>query len=203
MTSVDKRLLFTGQLLRWVQIVFYSGLILYLTRSILIPVSFSILISFVLYPVCEWLERKGIGRLGAIVIALLLLMLILCLLMALLVYQLIGFVNEWPSLHVKVTTSLDSVSGYLSNIGISRRQQEDFLNSISSDSGKDFLGLITKTIRVSITSAVMLVLIPVYAILILYYRTYWIKVLHRIFPRESTSELNRLVALTIKAWSIF
>lgn len=203
MLSIEKKIQTSGDVLKWAQIIFYGSLILFFARSILIPISFSILISFVVYPVCRWLETKGVGRFGSIAITLLLVMLLFSLLVALLVYQLIGFVNEWPSLHAKISASLNSFSEFLTTLGISRQQQDDFLSSISSDSGKDFLNFIGDTIRASISSTVMLVLIPVYAILILYYRSHWLKVLHRVFPSESKGELNALIGLTIQAYYNF
>ena len=33
--------------------------ILYFGKTLFIPLSFSILISFILFPVCKWLEKKG------------------------------------------------------------------------------------------------------------------------------------------------
>lgn len=203
MLSIEKRIRTSGQVLKWVQIIFFGSLILYFARSILIPISFSILISFVVYPVCRWLEGKGIGRFGSIALTLFVLMILLSLLVTLLVYQLIGFVNEWPSLHAKITASLSSFSDFLTTVGISRQQQDDFISSISTDSGKDFLNFVGETIRASISSTVMLVLIPVYAILILYYRSHWLRVLHRIFPNETKGGLNALITLTIQAYYNF
>jgi predicted PurR-regulated permease PerM len=204
MLRVENRTSVQGNLLKWTQIVLYGGLILYLAKSILIPLSFALLISFVLYPVCNWLERKRVPRLGAVIVALLLLFVILSLVVALLIYQLIGFINEWPNLYGKVMSSFESLRTFLSSVaGITRERQDEFISSLSADSGKDFLSFMSETIRASVSSAIILVLIPVYSILILYYRSYWMKLLHKIFPNESIHDLNRLVTLTIQAYYNF
>ena len=55
--------------LKWLQYVVYGAVILYFGRNIFIPISFAMLISFVLYPICAWLEKKGVGKMTAIVLA--------------------------------------------------------------------------------------------------------------------------------------
>ena len=48
--------------------IVFGSVIFYLEERYLFP-CFALLISFVLYPVCAWLERRGTGRLLAISIA--------------------------------------------------------------------------------------------------------------------------------------
>ncbi|HEU5291403.1 MAG TPA: AI-2E family transporter, partial [Cyclobacteriaceae bacterium] len=88
--------------LTWLQGVVYSCIILYFGRNILVPISFAMLVSFVLYPICAWLERKGMGRMWAIVLSLTFLMVLGLLVVALLVYQFLSFFNEWPSIQEKL-----------------------------------------------------------------------------------------------------
>ena len=54
--------------IRWLQYLLYGGLLLYFGRDILVPLSFAVLISFVLYPICAWLERRRVGKLAAILL---------------------------------------------------------------------------------------------------------------------------------------
>src|SRR5687768_510030 len=86
----------------WMQYVVFGSTILYFGRSLFIPFSFAVLVSFVLYPICRWLESKGIARLAAIVISLILLMILGLFVSALLVSQFVSFLHEWPTLHVKL-----------------------------------------------------------------------------------------------------
>jgi predicted PurR-regulated permease PerM len=69
----------------WVIILLGGSAILYLGRSLFIPLSFSILMSFVLYPICRWLEKKRIGKIWAIIISLFLVTVLLALVLTLLV----------------------------------------------------------------------------------------------------------------------
>ncbi|HEY0742058.1 MAG TPA: AI-2E family transporter [Chryseosolibacter sp.] len=191
-------------LLRWTQFLVFASLILYFGRNLFIPLSFAVLISFVLYPICRWLESKGLGRLMAISIALFILILFGLLLFALLVSQFVSFLDEWPNLRVKLARSIDDVSNVLSNtFGIAIDDQKNIVSRIRDQSGANILQMIKSTVSASAFSLVLLVLIPVYAVLILYYRTYWMKVLCRIFPEERTEGLREVIALTIKAYYSF
>jgi predicted PurR-regulated permease PerM len=101
----------------WVVILLGGSAILYLGRSLFIPLSFSILISFVLYPICRWLEKKMIGKIWAIVISLLLVTILLALVIALLVNQFIAFGQEWPKLQEKLLLSYDELSVFIEKNG--------------------------------------------------------------------------------------
>ena len=73
------------------QYIVFGSVILYFGRAVFIPISFALLISFVLYPVCDWLERRGMGRLLAISIAISLLIVFGLLIVALLIHQFMSF----------------------------------------------------------------------------------------------------------------
>ncbi|HQK38819.1 MAG TPA: AI-2E family transporter, partial [Flavobacterium alvei] len=38
------------------------SILLYFGKPLFIPLSFALLISFILYPVCKWMEKKGISK---------------------------------------------------------------------------------------------------------------------------------------------
>ena len=41
---------------------------LYLAKGVLIPLTLAVLLSFLLSPVCEWLERRRLGRIPAVLV---------------------------------------------------------------------------------------------------------------------------------------
>ena len=157
--------------LRWLQYILYGALLLYFGRDILIPLSFAALIGFVLYPVCAWLERKGVGRLTAIVLSVIFIIVLGLLVMALLIGQLVAFIDEWPSLLDKINQSFTDISRYLVDVlGVSVDQQKNLIARMSDESGGSILQIIGSAISASAGSAILLLLIPVYTVLILYYR---------------------------------
>lgn len=202
--QVSKNILLSDYpVLKWLQGVVYAGIILYFGREILVPISFSVLISFVLYPVCAWLERKGVRRLMAIALSISLLMILGILIAALLVYQFFGFLQEWPAIQLKVVAAMSDLRAFVTSLGIPVEKQNAMLSKISDQSGGNMLVFLKNTVAASAFSIVLMVLIPVYAILILYYRQYWMKILGRIFPFERADELRKMISLTIGAYYNF
>lgn len=191
-------------LLWYLQVILYGSLILYLGKSLFIPLSFAVLISFVLYPVCRWMETKGVGRLWAIVLALLLLLLLTLALLALLASQMISFLSEWPVIQVKLQQAIVNMSAVLAdvfNIGVAR--QKEIIANIANQSGAGILNLVKVAVTSSLSSLVLFVLIPVYVVLILLYRHYWMKVLGRLFPNEPTESLREIVGQSVEAYFKF
>src|SRR5687767_12078106 len=88
------------------QYVVFGSLILYFGRDVFVPLSFALLISFVIYPSCRWLENKGFKRMIAITINMVLLTLVLAAMVTLLINQLLGFLEEWPNVQSKLIESL-------------------------------------------------------------------------------------------------
>ena len=190
--------------LRWLQYILYGAAILYFGKEVLIPLSFALLISFVLYPVCAWMERKGLGRLTSIILAVLLLVVLGVMLVALLVSQFVSFFEEWPSLQVKINSALADLSRFFVDVlGVSRDQQKNILNRMSDQSGQNLFLVIRNTISASAGSAVLLFLIPVYSVLILYYRQYWLRILYRVFPEEKAGDVREILSLTIQTYYNF
>lgn len=202
--KIDRTFLASGeQPLRFLQYVVFGSLILYFGRDIFIPLSFALLVSFVLYPVCAWLQRKGLGKLIAIITSLTVVILLGVLLVALLVYQFVGFIEEWPAIQAKFGRALSDLSEMLSVLGFSRDEQSAMIARLTDQSSGNILSIIKKAVSASAFSIVMLVLVPVYAVLILYHRHYWMKVMERLFPSENAEGLREIITLTIKAYYNF
>jgi predicted PurR-regulated permease PerM len=191
-------------LLQWIQYIVYASILLYFGRDVLIPVSFALLISFVLYPVCAWLERKGLGRLTSIIIAISILLILALLMIALLVSQFMTFINEWPSLQIKIKDALEELSRFLLEaFNLSRDEQRNIISRMSDQSGSNILAVIKNALSASAVSAVLLFLIPVYAVLILYYRHHWLRILYRLFPSERSESLREILFMTIRTYYNF
>ncbi|SKC83429.1 AI-2E family transporter [Ohtaekwangia koreensis] len=182
----------------------YGSIILYFGRSIFIPFSFALLISFVLQPVCAWMERKGFSRAGAVITAILLLLILGILMVALLITQFLGFLSEWPVVQTKILQSFNDLSQMFAEVfGMSRSQQHSILTKISEQSGSNVLQMIKNTLTTSAFSLVMIFLVPVYAFLILYYRKFWANNLTKLFPDERRGHIREILTLTIRAYYNF
>jgi len=186
------------------QIIVYGSLILYFGRTLFVPLSFALLISFVLYPVCRWLEQKGFGRLPAILVSITGLMLAALLIVFLLISQFFGFVEEWPLISEKLIMAINDFRLFLeTSWGFSMTAQNRILESITEQSGSTIVQVLRHIFSASAFSLVMLILVPVYAVLILFYRKMWLVILTRIFSSEKKEKVHEMISLTIQSYYSF
>jgi predicted PurR-regulated permease PerM len=186
------------------QYIFFISAILYFGRTLFVPLSFAVLISCFLYPVCVWLEKHKLKRMGAVLISILGLTILFSFLVYLMISQLKGFFNEWPELQSKLLNSLEEVSQWLtSNFNFEKEKQLAWLNNFLNDSGGNAMSIVSKTVSASAVGAVLFILIPIYSVLILYYRHKWLEVLYRLFPTEGKERIREIVKLSIEAYYSF
>ncbi len=186
------------------QYIVFGSVILYFGSTLFVPLSFAVLISFVLYPVCAWFEKKGIGRVPSILISMVILLIIAISALGLLIQQFASFLKEWPVIKVKVAESVQQLSQFLVNYySISKDKQQHFLNQLFDQSSGDLVQMLQQTLSASAFWVVMLVLIPVFAVLILYYRHLLVEVIYRLFPSERKENIKNILFLTINTYYNF
>lgn len=192
---------------RYLQIllaIVLAGVILYTGRSLFIPLSFALLISFILYPICKWMEKKGIGKSTAIIINLVMVTLLLGGIIFLLIQQLQNFGNEWPLLRDKLNQSSIQFSAYLvQEWNVSEATQKEWLAEFGKNSTSHIFGLVQQTISASAVSAVLLFLIPIYSFLILYYRNRLVKALILFLPAHYRTGIIEIIQLAIHSYYEF
>jgi predicted PurR-regulated permease PerM len=106
------------------QYVFLICLVLYFGKTLFIPLSFSLLISFILFPICKWLETKGITKSLAISISLSFVVVLLGVLIYLVVVQINQFSQEWEPFRNKLLETVSQISIYITQrFEISREDQ--------------------------------------------------------------------------------
>ncbi|MCB0492250.1 MAG: AI-2E family transporter [Cyclobacteriaceae bacterium] len=186
------------------QYIFFGSIILYFGRTFFIPLSFAVLISFILYPVCSWLESKSINRMASILFSMTVVVLFGAAILLLLVYQFSTFISEWPIIKIKLLEVIEQLSGYLfTTFGVSRIRQNELLSQILNQSSGDLFSLIRQLISSYSLSIVLLILVPIYSTLILFYRKRLVKAMYMIFPIESRVGIRAILSQTITAYYNF
>ncbi|AKD03770.1 AI-2E family transporter [Pontibacter korlensis] len=184
--------------LRLLQYVVLVSAILYFGSTLFIPLSFALLISFVLYPVCLWLEQKGLPRWAAILLCLLLLIVLVGGLVFLLVRQVLRFGQEWPQLQAKIGAAWGDISSYIEHrFGVDTTQQVEWLETMATDVASSAFKMVQGVVYTSAVSLVLFVLIPIYVALILYTRETLAKALFSFFPQQEHSKIKQILHETI------
>lgn len=201
---MEKILTGTDNALKLMQYVVFGSIILHFGQDVFVPLSLAILISFVLYPAVNWMERRGTGRMASILIGVFVLMLVLLGLVFLLISQFLDFLQELPLIREKFAEALKQLSRLLAeSYGISSEQQSNWLSELVNQSASGILSLLRRAVMTSATSVVLLLLVPVYAVLILFYRHQWMKVLYRLFPNTEREEIGEVMSLSIATYYNF
>lgn len=181
-----------------------GGFILYFGRPLFIPLGFALLISFLLYPVCKRLETFGMPSLMAILIAVSVVVILVGGLMALLIQQLLHFIDVWQPLKEKMSGSMNLLSKYLADhLNISHERQVEWIHNMINNSSAGVFSMLKNLVLASGISAVLILIVPVYAVLILSYRRSLVSVLYSLFPSEKKKVVEEVLLATIHQYFNF
>jgi predicted PurR-regulated permease PerM len=171
--------------------------ILYFAQTIIIPIIYSIIIAIVLSPMVDFFVRKKMNRALAISTTLLLVICILIAIIALLSSQLMQFSDSFPKLLDKLSQLLDRSTSWISEyFNISTRninlliaeKKAAILNESSSRIGQTLIN--TGNVLV------VLLLIPVYIFMILYYQPLLLEFIHKLFKSINQQEVSEVLTET-------
>jgi predicted PurR-regulated permease PerM len=191
-------------ILEMLQFTVLSCLILYFGKTLFIPLSFALLISFILYPICKWMEKKGINKGIAIVICILGVLLLVGSLIYLLFVQFSEFLAEWESLRTKLTATINQLSIFLfEKFDISIEKQSEFIKNTLDNSGTQAFSLLRNTAYSLSETLFFLMMIPVFSALILYHRHMLSNALYDLFPPKKKSTIHEILIETIHAYYNF
>ena len=191
-------------ILEILQFIVLAFLILYFGKTLFIPLSFSLLIGFILYPICKWMETKGINKGIAIVISILGVTLLVGAVLYLLFAQFSEFLQEWQSLRTKLTETIHQLSLFISErFDISLEKQTEFINNTLNNSGSQAFSIVRNTAYSLSESVFFLLMIPVFSALILFHRQMLSNALYELFPPERKKTIHEILIETIHEYYNF
>jgi predicted PurR-regulated permease PerM len=178
--------------------------VLYFGKPLFIPLSFALLISCVLYPVCEWFEKKGISKSFAILIAETALFIFIGAIVYLLLMQFSRFASEWEPLKLKLSESLTKLGLFLeSSLNINQTQQQAWFKRIADSTGVGLFSYLQATFYSFSVAAVLTILIPIFSALILYHRQRLVKALYSLFDERRSEMIHIILHDTILTYYNF
>lgn len=168
--------------------------ILYQGRVLLIPLSFGFLISFIFYPLCRRME-KYLGRMGAILVCLLLLGAFGVLLFQLLASSFSLLQEKFFNSQDKIKAGVESLVlgiGDLADINVD--QQKAIVQQFYDNLLQQIFPLVKQTVYLSAGSLAMLLIIPIFVSLILYYRELLVKFVLNAVPEHQVQGFKTTIA---------
>jgi predicted PurR-regulated permease PerM len=171
--------------------------ILYITRSIIVPIVIAVIIAIVLHPLVNFFVHHRINRLIAISITMFITFLILAGFCTLIIFQTIRFSDSLPALTDKLTlivsTNISDASVYFD---INPDKIYEWINKAKVELINYGSAAIGQTLVIIGNGLIVIFLLPVYVFLILYYQPILLKFIRMLFIKSNPDQVSKIVTQT-------
>jgi predicted PurR-regulated permease PerM len=182
---------------RYLQVIFFSAVILYFGKTLFIPLFFGLLIAMVMHPICKWFEKHGWKRSIAITTCLLIVTLLFAGLLAILVWQMNVFSEDAPAIFNKIEIALKQLQQWMiANIGPSADLQNNWSGKLTDAIG----GILQSTLQTTFNTLFILFITPVYTALFMYHRKVFVRYLRLVTPEKYQHQLDTILQQTIHTY---
>lgn len=170
--------------------------LLHVLRGIMVPLAFALIISILLNPFVNLLTAKKINRVVAISIALLVTILFVAGLMYFISSQVVKFSDNMPVLKQKFSDLFHNLQIWLqNNYSLSLSSQKEWI----AEAGSSLKPLIGQTLGTVLGTLSMVVLLPIYIFLMLFYKTLILNFLYEIFAEKNSTQVSSVLRETKNA----
>jgi len=171
--------------------------LLYIAKSIIIPLVFATIIAIVLHPVVNFFVRLKINRVIAITITLLLTLLVIAALAGLIISQVSRFSESWPILVNKVTTMInETISDGADYFDKDPQKIHAWVTKTLGELVNTNTDALKQTLVTVGSGLIVLFLIPVYIFLVLFYQPLLVEFIHRLFGTSNHSQVSEIISKT-------
>jgi predicted PurR-regulated permease PerM len=183
--------------LKYLQIILFSAVILYFGKTLFIPLFFGLLIAIVMYPICKWFEEHRWSKYLAVAACLLIVTILLAGLFIILMWQLNVFSEDVPAMLTKLDAVLQQMQEWLTiNIGLTTDLQNNWSEKFSGALGT----ILQSTFQTTVNTLFILFLTPVYTALFMYHRKVFVQYLKLITPAKYQHQLDIILQQTIHTY---
>jgi predicted PurR-regulated permease PerM len=183
--------------LKYLQIVFFLAVIFYLGKILFIPLFYGLFVATVLYPVCKWLESKGIPKGLAIAFCLLIVTILIGLLLLLFVAEIKAFSEDLPQLQPRIVIAINELQQWLSQrFGISIATQAKWIES-APEGLKNNAGTF---LQATFNTFFIALMVPVYTALFLYGRKTFLRFLEALIRPKYRPQLYLILLSTAQTY---
>ena len=182
---------------KYLQIILFAGILLYLGRTLFIPLFFGLLIAIIMYPVARWLETRKINRSVAIGICLLIVMIIFSALIYLLIWQINVFRSESGVILKKLGEALKEIQTWINeHTGISL----NLYNNRETGIGTNLGGWLKGVLQATVSTLCTVFMVPIFMVLFMYNRQVFVAFLRLITPADYREQLNNVLQQAIHTY---
>jgi predicted PurR-regulated permease PerM len=178
-------------------VIFFIIFFINASQNILIPFAFASLLAVLLMPVVNFLEIKKFTKIPAIAISMILAIGLIAGIIYFLSSQISNFMQDIPSIKIHLTEHFISLQNWVKEkFHVSFEEQNEYLNEQANKLKETGTGYISHTFF-SITEAIMLlILMPIYTFLLLFYRDHIRRFLYAVFKQEHKPGVQNVILKT-------
>lgn len=170
------------------------GAMIYLGQSILMPICFAIVLAFLLLPANNWLVKKGFPQVASMLLSIFIAVALISALVYFLSSQVAGFIDDLPKIKQNLSHHLSTVQQWVrDNFNVSRRDQQKAVDSAAADIRSTGPGMLGSTVLSAASAIIVIVLLPIYTFLILYYRQLIKRFFVDIFAERHRSKVEEVL----------
>jgi predicted PurR-regulated permease PerM len=168
--------------------------ILYVGQDILIPIAFAVIIGILLNPVVNYLVRKGINRVVAIVLSLLGITVIAAAVGFFIGSQLAHFSDTFPQFKERFAVLEKDATNWVSQtLAISKPKIQAWISDAKK--GLSSSSMVGKTLG-ALSGLLVIIILPVYTFLILFYKSRILEFIERLFKRGEQGVVDEVLKET-------
>lgn len=182
----------------YLQIVAFLTALLYLGKTLLIPLFFGLLVAIVAYPTCKRMEARKIHRSIAVTVLMLIVVLLFSSLLWLLGYEMNLFIDNIPLVRNKITQFSSEIRIWLeTSFSLRQAAQDNLFAKIMASIEDSINNLLSGSLSATVSTIFMLVLVPIYGSLFLYNRGTFVKFLESVVEPKYKEKLNIILKQSI------
>ena len=178
-------------------VIFFICFFINAAHNILIPFAFACLLAILLLPVVNFLVSIKIPKVFSILISIILAIGFIAGIIYFLSSQIASFMQDIPSIKAHINEHFISLQNWVKEkLHISFQEQNNYLNQQANKLKETGTGYISHTFF-SITEALMLlILMPIYTFLLLFYKDHIRKFLFAVFKQEHATGVQNVISQT-------
>lgn len=177
--------------------IFVFTSMLYIAQDIIVPLIFSVMIAVLLYPIVNFFVRMKINRIIAIILTLFLTILITVALATLIIQQASIFIDSWPTLADKFSLTINEFTHWASRyFDLSQWKVNRWITKAKTESLTMSGAEVGQTMFAVGNGLMIMLLVPVYVFLLLYYNKLLIEFIHRVFINSDQKRISTIISET-------
>lgn len=177
--------------------IFVLTAMLYIAQDIIVPLIFSVMIAVLLYPIVNFFVRMKMNRVVAIIFTLFLTILITASIAALIFRQASIFAESWPIMVDKFSAMFNEFTHWGSRyFDLNQWKVNRWIKTAKTESLTMSGAEVGQKVFALGNSIMVMLLVPVYVFLLLYYNKLLIEFIRRVFISSDQSRISKIISET-------